>query len=621
MLLPDRVKQQIAQTNQNLSGENLLQTLLVAKNKPGFDSLTFTGEIERVGPDAVFKDEESMSISIANGIRVYDFPGIFRLSPLPRDQHRFNFYLFKLCQKARDLQDLWLASRNKTNRASFERSLRDYNTALNFLQQHLRTDTCDADIEAKRELIRSMRFYQDIYRFRDSIPSQQPAQLAKSPAPEVPTRAVNYDGMKILSTVVHRIRIPKTQHMLTKKSGGGVAFGFYSKEEVIAMFMDAVEKAGVDDLKCVQITGRSNFSGGALWTLAGQFYLELSFVHNFSLAKLPSTSSKIKACLLNLPMRSSDLERILNLESELASPANLHAIGPYLGFHLKVQKKVKELMNASFGRPDFGWICIDCYRPSCNHWNVLRKPAEGERSVAKCTQCKIAEFCLKCTKASHGGECDRLDEATQQWKLDNTRPCPRCHANVQKDGGCNHMRCHRACGAHFCWLCNELYEANDVNGHYIGTDPYGACSGQPYIPPAAPPLVAAPVGNAAASGGAAGGGAVGGGAAGGGAFGGGAAGGGAAGRGAAGRGAAGRGAAGGGAHRRAEDLFQLAIQTMRARRVGNQNQLADADLLGINETRAFLTILLEDPELLAMELRLTIEERSDLVSLVLEMIA
>jgi hypothetical protein len=44
------------------------------------------------------------------------------------------------------------------------------------------------------------------------------------------------------------------------------------------------------------------------------------------------------------------------------------------------------------------------------------------------------------------------------------------------------MRCHRACGAHFCWLCNELYELNDVNQHYIDTDPYGACRGQPYIP-------------------------------------------------------------------------------------------------------------------------------------------
>ena len=193
---------------------------------------------------------------------------------------------------------------------------------------------------------------------------------------------------------------------------------------------------------------------------------------------------------------------------------------------------------------------------------------------------------MKCTKASHGGECDRLDEATQQWELDNTRPCPRCHANVQKDGGCNHMRCHRACGAHFCWLCNELYEANDVNGHYIGTDPYGACRGQPYIPPILQPAVVAAVGNAAAAGGgAAGGGAV----------------------------------AGGGAHRRAEDLFQLAIQTMRARRVGNHHQ--PADLLGLNEARALLTILLEDPEPLAMELRLSIEERSDLAGLVLEMIA
>ena len=496
--------------NKNLSGEILLQTLLVAKNKQGFNPIDYFGPIERVRYDGVFNNEDSMSIEIAHTILVYDFPGIFTLSI--RDQLRLDFYLGKLCQKAEVLQNLWISSRNKINRISFEKSIRSYNTALNFLKQHLRSDKCDAIIEAKREIIRSMCFYKDVYQFRDAIQSQIIGKFVKQPAPEVPTRAVNYDGTKILSTVVHRIRVQKTQHMLTKDSCGGVAFGFDSKEEALAMFMDAIEKSGVDDLKCIQTTGQSNLSAGSLLTSAGQFYLELSFVHNSSLAKLPSTSSKIKACLFNLLLKPSVLERILTRESELSCPANLFAIGPYLGFHLKVQDKIKELMNASFGRPDFNWVCIDCYRPSCNHWNVLLKPVEGARSIAKCTKCKIAEFCLKCTKASHGGECNRLDEATQQWELDNTRPCPRCHANVEKDGGCNHMRCHRACGAHFCWLCNQLYELNDVNQHYIDTDPYGVCRGQPYIPQSVVAPIAAVAGGAVAgsavAGGAVAGGAV-----------------------------------------------------------------------------------------------------------------
>ena len=289
--------------NKNLSGEILLQTLLVAKNKKDFNPITFTGAIERVSYDAVFNDEDSMSISIAHTILVCDFPGIFTLLPSIRDQLRLDFYLDKFCLHARVIQNLWISSRNKINRISFEKSIRFYNNALNFLKQHLRSDKCDAIIEVKRDIIRSMRFYQNIYQFRDAISSQIIGKIVKSPVPEVQTRAVNYDGTKILSTALHCIRVPKTQHMVTTESCGGVAFGFDSKEEALAMFMDAIEKSGVDDLKCIQTTGQSNLSAGSLLTSAGQFYLDLSFVHISSLAKLPSTSSKIKACLLNLPLR------------------------------------------------------------------------------------------------------------------------------------------------------------------------------------------------------------------------------------------------------------------------------------------------------------------------------
>lgn len=44
---------------------------------------------------------------------------------------------------------------------------------------------------------------------------------------------------------------------------------------------------------------------------------------------------------------------------------------------------------------------------------------------------------------------DGLDEETRRWIKENTRACPGCQGLVQKDGGCNVMRC--ICGVEFDW--------------------------------------------------------------------------------------------------------------------------------------------------------------------------
>lgn len=59
------------------------------------------------------------------------------------------------------------------------------------------------------------------------------------------------------------------------------------------------------------------------------------------------------------------------------------------------------------------------------------------------------------------------DEA---WLRENCRPCPRCKAQIQKNGGCNHMQCVK-CHAHFCWACMRL-------GKRCG--PYNCHNGAPF---------------------------------------------------------------------------------------------------------------------------------------------
>jgi hypothetical protein len=47
------------------------------------------------------------------------------------------------------------------------------------------------------------------------------------------------------------------------------------------------------------------------------------------------------------------------------------------------------------------------------------------------------------------------DEETSRWIDANTRPCPACFVPIDKNGGCNHMRCCH-CHSSFCWACMQL---------------------------------------------------------------------------------------------------------------------------------------------------------------------
>lgn len=70
-------------------------------------------------------------------------------------------------------------------------------------------------------------------------------------------------------------------------------------------------------------------------------------------------------------------------------------------------------------------------------------------------------FCFKCHELSHDPiECSLLiewskvraeDFEVKNWILHNTKPCPMCHVNIQKNGGCMHITC--KCRYEFCWVC------------------------------------------------------------------------------------------------------------------------------------------------------------------------
>lgn len=74
-------------------------------------------------------------------------------------------------------------------------------------------------------------------------------------------------------------------------------------------------------------------------------------------------------------------------------------------------------------------------------------------------------FCSNCRETSHrplscelfgrwqdmiGGK-NQSNNLDDLWTKINTKKCPGCKKNIEKNMGCMHMTC--PCGKQFCWLC------------------------------------------------------------------------------------------------------------------------------------------------------------------------
>jgi len=62
------------------------------------------------------------------------------------------------------------------------------------------------------------------------------------------------------------------------------------------------------------------------------------------------------------------------------------------------------------------------------------------------------------------------------WLKANTKQCPKCHAAIEKNGGCMHMTCRKesgGCGYEFCWLCRGPWsEHGSATGGYYSCNKY-----------------------------------------------------------------------------------------------------------------------------------------------------
>eukprot|EP01106_Pelomyxa_sp_JSP_P001059 TRINITY_DN1157_c0_g1_i6.p1 TRINITY_DN1157_c0_g1~~TRINITY_DN1157_c0_g1_i6.p1 ORF type:complete len:167 (-),score=40.98 TRINITY_DN1157_c0_g1_i6:62-562(-) len=124
--------------------------------------------------------------------------------------------------------------------------------------------------------------------------------------------------------------------------------------------------------------------------------------------------------------------------------------------------------------PDLRW----CPKPKCGNAMIV-----GGGLMTRCTnpRCRFT-FCINCKEEWHS---EISCEQYQKWKEENSEEdsrynvwvrqhsklCPKCHAAIEKNGGCNHMTC-KSCQHQFCWLCLADYTSN----HYST----GPCNGKQF---------------------------------------------------------------------------------------------------------------------------------------------
>lgn len=86
--------------------------------------------------------------------------------------------------------------------------------------------------------------------------------------------------------------------------------------------------------------------------------------------------------------------------------------------------------------------------------------SSAQSAMCRCGQ----EVCLWCGEENHAPilcnvmvqwkKKNESDSETFNWIKANTKPCPKCHKPIEKNGGCHWILCHYPqCKHEFCWYC------------------------------------------------------------------------------------------------------------------------------------------------------------------------
>eukprot|EP01091_Cochliopodium_minus_P014375 TRINITY_DN4874_c0_g1_i3.p1 TRINITY_DN4874_c0_g1~~TRINITY_DN4874_c0_g1_i3.p1 ORF type:complete len:423 (-),score=119.60 TRINITY_DN4874_c0_g1_i3:42-1310(-) len=135
------------------------------------------------------------------------------------------------------------------------------------------------------------------------------------------------------------------------------------------------------------------------------------------------------------------------------------------------EQRYKDSLIKSFvdDNPSIRW----CTGRGCHNAIILHQINENRNEAVSCLCGNV--FCFRCVEEDHrpcsckmwrkwkekhdGGD----DSLNDQLIATITRKCTKCQTNIQKNGGCNHVKC-TLCGYHFCWLCMGKFGSGPKGG-------------------------------------------------------------------------------------------------------------------------------------------------------------
>jgi hypothetical protein len=80
-----------------------------------------------------------------------------------------------------------------------------------------------------------------------------------------------------------------------------------------------------------------------------------------------------------------------------------------------------------------------------------------------CRRCENT-YCARCRKIDHTSYCETESDDDIIAELDDVKRCPVCKILIERETGCNSMRC-TFCKVNFCWGCEKTKYAVDRDGH------------------------------------------------------------------------------------------------------------------------------------------------------------
>ena len=122
-------------------------------------------------------------------------------------------------------------------------------------------------------------------------------------------------------------------------------------------------------------------------------------------------------------------------------------------------KYEKERARRLYNKDGHERLKIECPDEKCK--GAVNKQADAtieHADILICSKCNRA-ICDYCRDFKHEGDCGKEYLEAVAFINKMTKPCPACGVNIEKNAGCNHMRC-TICKTHFKW--NETEKGQPI---------------------------------------------------------------------------------------------------------------------------------------------------------------